>query len=52
MSEISVQFKNQLNGYNKKEVDLLLKKIEEELQHDEMSNGEEEKTDESPDTSA
>lgn len=32
MSEISVQFKNQLNGYNKKEVDLLLKKIEEELQ--------------------
>lgn len=32
MSEISVQFKNQLNGYNKNEVDLLLKKIEEELQ--------------------
>ena len=32
MSEISVQFKNQLNGYNKSEVDLLLKKIEGELQ--------------------
>lgn len=32
MSEISVQFKNQLNGYNKGEVDLLLKKIEGELQ--------------------
>ena len=28
------------------------REIEEELQHDEMSNGEEEKTDESPDTSA
>ncbi len=32
MSEISVQFKNQLNGYNKSEVDLILKKIEGELQ--------------------
>ena len=32
MSEISVQFKNQLNGYNKNEVDLVLKKIEGELQ--------------------
>jgi len=32
MSEISVQFKNQLNGYNKSEVDLVLKKIEGELQ--------------------
>ena len=32
MSEISVQFKNQLNGYNKSEVDMLLKKLEEELQ--------------------
>ena len=32
MSEISVQFRNQLNGYNKSEVDLLLKKIEGELQ--------------------
>ena len=27
MSEISVQFKNQLNGYNKSEVDMLLKKL-------------------------
>ena len=32
MSEITVQFKNQLNGYNKNEVDLVLKKIEGELQ--------------------
>ena len=32
MSEISVQFKNQFNGYNKNEVDLVLKKIEGELQ--------------------
>ena len=32
MSEISVQFKNQFNGYNKSEVDLVLKKIEGELQ--------------------
>ena len=32
MSEISVQFRNQLNGYNKNEVDLVLKKIEGELQ--------------------
>ena len=32
MSEISVQFKNQLNGYNKEEVNRVLEKIEEELQ--------------------
>ena len=32
MSEISAQFGNQLNGYNKTEVNLFLKNIETELQ--------------------
>ena len=32
MSEISVQFGNQLNGYNKTEVNLFIKSIEEKLQ--------------------
>lgn len=32
MTEVTVQFKNQLNGYNKNEVDLVLKKLGDELQ--------------------